>query len=227
MSYQLDAPTDRWNVNLPAVVGVVLVLLAGVVVWVVTSAGSDGDPVAAPTSTLPAPTVTGAPVTVAPGTTTPAPMPDLDAATAATAGSTAPSSAPTSAPTTAPPVTAAPSAGPDAVPGDLGIPGRAMLAPPCNDSYITVLASAIGADASAPAVAAVLDEFPTASYLRTDQTCPSLTPDIDGEPVYVVFFGPFPFASDACAARADGTPDAYARRLSVDLGPGHSVDCDG
>ena len=73
----------------------------------------------------------------------------------------------------------------------------------------------------------MLDEFPDSNYLRTDQTCPSLTQDVDGEPVYVVYLGPFPFASDACTARADGTPDAYARQLSEDLSPDHSIDCDG
>ena len=71
----------------------------------------------------------------------------------------------------------------------------------------------------------MLDAYPGSSYLRTDQTCPSLNQSIDGAPIYVVYFGPFAFASDACAARADGTEGAYARRLSNDVGPNHGVSC--
>lgn len=214
MSYEVGPPVDRWNVNLPAVVGVVFVFLLGVVVWVITSSGSDDDPAASATTTV-APRVTAA-TTISTATTTPAPMPDLTSVTTTA----------TIAPTSTPTVTAAPGADPDAVPGDLAIGGHPMLAPPCNDSFITVIASAVGDQASAPGIASVLDQYPAANYLRTDQTCPSLTQDIDGAPIYVVYFGPFPFASDACAARADGTPDAYARRLSDTLGPGHGVNCD-
>ena len=47
----------------------------------------------------------------------------------------------------------------------------------------------------------------------------------DGAPIYVVFFGPFAVASDACAARAEGTDGAYARRLSTEVGPDHGVSC--
>ena len=215
MTYEPGPPVDRWNVNLPAVVGVVFVFLIGVVIWVVTSNGDDESGAGTPATTAAdTPDPTTAPS--APATTTPPPMPDLTTATSATP-------APTT--TAAPEVTAAPGAGPDAVPGDLGIPDTPMQAPICNDSFITVIASAVGEDASAGGVANVLEQYPTSNYLRTDQTCPSLTPDVDGEPIYVVYFGPFPFASDACAARAGGTPDSYARQLSETLGPEHSVDC--
>jgi serine/threonine-protein kinase len=149
-------------------------------------------------------------------------MPDLTTL-ASTPTSAAPTTSPT--PTTRPPVTTAPGAEPGAVLGDLAVAGRPMLAPLCNDSFITVLASAVGTEAAADSIAAVLEQYPGSNYLRTDQTCPSLNPDVDGEPIYVVYFGPFPFASDACAARADGTPDAYARQLSNDLGPDHGVGC--
>ena len=141
------------------------------------------------------------------------PMPDLTAVT------TAPPQ------TTVPPVTAAPGADPDAVPGDLAVPGRPMLAPPCNDSYITLIASAVG-DVSAGAIGGLLEQYPGSNYLRTDQTCPSLTQDKDGEPIYVVYFGPFVTASDACAARAQASEGSYVRRLSETLPPTHSVSCD-
>ena len=100
-----------------------------------------------------------------------------------------------------------------------------MRQPPCDGAYITVLASPIGDQATAVGVAAVLDQYEGSNYLRTDQTCPSLTPDIDGEPIYVVYLGPFAVASDACSARSSGPEGAYARVLSDELGPDHSVDC--
>ena len=105
------------------------------------------------------------------------------------------------------------------------IPGRPMLAPPCNDSYITLIASAVG-DVSAGAIGGLLEQYPGSNYLRTDQTCPSLTQDKDGEPIYVVYFGPFVTASDACAARAQASEGSYVRRLSETLPPTHSVSCD-
>ena len=89
-----------------------------------------------------------------------------------------------------------------------------------------MLASAVGNDASAAGVEAVLDRYDGSSYLRTDRTCPSLTQAVDGEPIYVVYFGPFPTDGEACAAVDDGPDGAYVRRLSNDLDPTHSVSCD-
>jgi serine/threonine-protein kinase len=100
-----------------------------------------------------------------------------------------------------------------------------MQRPPCDGGFITVLASPIGDQATASSVAAVLEQYPGSNYLRADQTCPSLSPSSGGEPIYVIFYGPFAFDSDACAARADGPEDAYARQLSDEAGPDHSVIC--
>ena len=228
---------------MPAVIGVVFVFLVGVVIWVIASSG-DGDD-AAPADGAPG---SGTAVSLPPSTSDEAP-PTVASTAPPTAPATAPSTAPptappttalvepstTTAPTTVPPasapttspppVTAAPGAGDDAVPGDLAVPGRAMQRPPCDGSFITVLASPIGDQATAAGMAAVLDQYPGSNYLRTDQTCPSLSPSSGGEPIYVVFYGPFAFDSDACAARADGPDGAYARQLSDELGPDHSVTC--
>ena len=38
-----SGPGERWNVNLPAVIGVVFVFLVGVIVWVVVASGSGDD----------------------------------------------------------------------------------------------------------------------------------------------------------------------------------------
>lgn len=244
--------SERWNVNLPAVIGVVFVFLVGVIIWVIAASGGDNDDdtdlvsestssvastsvastsLAPDTTTTTTPPTTSivAPATV-PGTTTPAPMPPPTATTnppVTTPPAPATSARPTTiATTTAPaPPTTAPGADPDSVPGDLGIPGYAMQAPPCNDSFITIIASAVGDDVAAAGVEAYLDDYPTSNYLRTDRTCPSLAQDIDGEPIYVVYFGPFPFAADACEARADGTEGSYARTLSETDPPNHTINC--
>ena len=218
---------------MPAVIGVVFVFLVGVVIWVIASSG-DGDdaaPVDEPivsdvaTSDQPA-TSDGSSVTTTPLATSPTPLPSTSS-TPSTAPTTAPATTPstTTTTTTPPPVTAAPEAGDDAVPGDLGVPGRAMQQPACDGSFITVLASPIGDQATAGGVAAVLEQYPGSNYLRTDQTCPSLNPSSNGQPIYVIFLGPFAFDSDACAARADGPDGAYARQLSDEVGPDHSVNC--
>jgi hypothetical protein len=218
---------ERWNVNLPAVIGVVFVFLVGVIVWVIVSGGDDDEPGAASSSTSTSSVVTDGAVT-----TTPA-MPESTTTTAGTATTTVPetttSTSTTSSTTTVPPttvpVTTAPGADGDAVPGDLAIPGRPMRRPTCDGSFITIIASAVGDQATADGIAAVLDAHPSSEYLRTDQTCSSLRPDVEGEPIYVVYFGPFAFDSDACAARADGPDGAYAKELSNDVAPDQVVDC--
>ena len=222
---------ERWNVNLPAVIGVVFVFLVGVIVWVIASGGEDEPGTAAQDSTT---TTAGAP----PGdgttseTTTPIPLPDQTSTTAAvttvpetsTTSSTTTSSTTTSSTTTVPPTTA-PGAGDGAIPGDLAIPGRPMSRPPCEGGYITIVASAVGDQATAGGIAAVLDAHPGSEYLRTDQTCSSLRPDVDGEPIYVVYLGPYAFDTDACAARAEGPEGAYAKQLSNEVAPDQVVNC--
>ena len=208
---------------MPAVIGVVFVFLVGVIVWVIATAGDD-DPTADPGST----STTAA---LDSDTTLPASMPATTQPPATS--TTVPESTTTSTTTTTEttvatttvPVTTAPGADDDAVAGDLAIPGRPMQRPPCNGGYITIVASAVGAQATADGIAAVLDSHPGSEYLRTDQTCSSLRADVDGQPIYVVYFGPFAFAEDACTARADGPEGAYAKQLSNDVAPDQAVNC--
>ena len=237
---------------MPAVIGVVFVFLIAVIVWVIASSvgddGGAGGPIATPAPTAAPPAVTDDPSSVTSvvsvtGTTSPAPMPATTAPTSAppssavesTASSTT-NAATTTPPTTTPPTTqpppvtaapatTAPGSDPDTVPGDLGVAGRPMQRPGCDGTVITVLASAIGDQATAESIAAVLDRYPGSNYLRTDETCSSLNAASGGEPIYVVYLGPFASATDACAARADGPDGAYARRLSNDVPPDHVVDC--
>jgi serine/threonine-protein kinase len=202
---------------MPAVIGVVFVFLVGVIVWVVASSGGDDE---ATVPSDPSTTSVAAGETTVVGattlTTTPAPMPDLTNVTSTTVAPAAPSTVP---------VTTAPGAVDGAVPGDLAIPGRPMQQPPCDGGYITILASAVGDQATAVGIGQVLETYPRSEYLRTDQTCPSLRASVDGAPIYVVYLGPFAVDTDACAARAEGPEGAYARILSTDLGPDHGVPC--
>ncbi len=238
-----DGAGERWSVNMPAVIGVVFVFLVAVVVWVIATGGDTDDDAVAPT--VPSPTaapaalvtttVAGAPATTT--TTTPGPLPATTLATTIVsttpATTTEPPAATTVAPTTAAPTTVPPTAAPTTIPpddggtvgGDLGIAGTPMRRPACDDAFITIIASAIGAEATADSIASVLGGFPGSNYLRTDQTCPSLNPSVGGEPIYVVYFGPFEGEADACAARSRGTSGSYVRVLSNALGPDHSVSC--
>ena len=215
---------ERWNVNMPAVIGVVFVFLVGVIVWVVASSGGDGAADSSSTTTtvdpVPVSTVAGGGST--PSATTRAPMPGTTDVTSPSTASSSSSSTTTAAPA---PATTAPGAPAGAVPGDLAIAGRPMQRPGCDGGYITVIASAVGAQATAAGIENVLDAYAGSNYLRTDQTCSSLRQNIDGQPIYVVFLGPFAFDVDACTARSQGPAGSYARQLSNDIGPDHSVDC--
>jgi cytoskeletal protein RodZ len=240
--YGTPPASERWNVNMPAVIGVVFVFLLGVIIWVITSTGDD-DRVATTedSAATTEPSTTLATTTTVPGTTTPAPMPDLSSTTLAAPVTAPPATSPPTVPATSPPTTTTPppptttttaappttaaGADPGAPLGDLAIEGFPMQAPPCDGGFITIIASAVGEQATADGIGAVLEQYPGSNYLRTDQTCSSLNPSVNGQPIYVVYFGPFPFASDACAARADGTQGSYARQLSNDVPPSHQVDC--
>ena len=236
---------ERWGLNLPLAIGVVTVFLIAVIAWVIIDATSDDDGAVGPTVPPPAPiapstVATGSlvvpptsttppllPSTVPGGQPVPPPAPSSLAPTPATA---APAPAPTPTATTAPPAPPAtatvPPASGDTVPGDLGVPNRPMTRPVCTGGYITVLASNVASQTSAGGMEQILAEYPESEYLRTDQSCPSLDRSGEGEPIYVVFFGPFPEPTDACLARSEGPDGAYARQLSNDVGPDHAVNCD-
>lgn len=252
MSYSPYEPApperDRWGLNLPLAIGLVTVFLLAVIVWVIIDAtrGDEGavDPTLPPPSpttvvatTRPTPTTTPpllpttpqptvAPTPTGPSPTVPGPVSPSTQPSAPPATEPPPGVPPATDPsaTTAPPTSAA---GPgDTVPGDLAVSGRPMTRPVCTGGYITVIGSNVASRTSPAGIAQLLEEYPGSEYLRTDQSCPSLDRSGQGEPIYVVYFGPFPEASDACQARRQGPEGAYARRLSEDVGPDHSVDCD-
>lgn len=109
--------------------------------------------------------------------------------------------------------------------GDLELGYATMSRPFCDGSYITALASAVNPDRYTDEVARGLRDYPGAQYLRTDQACPSLRPDLDGNPIYMVYFGPYPSLDQACAARSAGPQDAYVRVLSTTADWREQVQC--
>jgi serine/threonine-protein kinase len=186
------------------------VVLLIVAIVLVLARGDDGEQTTSTSRPSLPPTTTPVTETTVPTTT---------AAPATTAPPAAATTVPSGAATTTPPV--APST---TVFGDLGFPGLPMTRPACDGSYITIVASLFGSDVAA-LTADALAEYPGTQYLRTDQTCPSLRPDVDGFPIYVVYFGPFRGTNEACPARALGPADAYVKQLSTALPPNHVVSC--
>lgn len=66
-----------------------------------------------------------------------------------------------------------------------------MAQPVCDGSYITIIASTSGSRAASGS-----RDYSDGNYLRTDITCASLNPffssgALQGEPIYLIFFGPY------------------------------------
>ena len=248
-----SGPGERWNVNLPAVIGVVFVFLVGVIVWVVVASASDDDG-ALPGESVPSvPTSTIAAIPTVP-TTTPLPMPSttvVPPTASADRGADAAADRPADdrssrprprrhrlrspprrsrrRPTTPLPLRRRPRAPTTTVsPGgvDLGVPGPPDHAAAVRRRVHHGPGLGDRDQATADSMEEVLDQYSGSHYLRTDVTCSSLTPSSNGQPIYVVYLGPYATDREACAARSQGPDDAYVRRLSNDVPPSHSVDCD-
>ena len=74
---------------------------------------------------------------------------------------------------------------------DLWIDDTPMALPPCDGSYIAIIASTSGSRAASGSL-----DYPDGRYLRTDITCDSLNPGfasgaLQGQPIYLIFFGPY------------------------------------
>ena len=205
------------------------VALAGAAIFFATRTTTDASTSATTTAESRQPTTVAASTvatTVAIETTVATTLP-LGTSTAPTVAPTltpAPTSAATAAivdpaPATDPP----PPTEPPRIAGDLGL-ATPMSQPACDGNYITVVSSIPAAQ-----VAAILQTYPDAAYLRTETTCPSLSARFAsgthaGEQIYIVYYGPYSQA-DACANRALGPSDAYAKRLDTTSPPGHAVAC--
>jgi hypothetical protein len=88
-------------------------------------------------------------------------------------------------------------------PPEYWISGSPMAQPSCDGGYITIIASMSGDRAATQSRA-----YPDANYLRTDITCASLNPffssgPLQGQPIYLVYFGPYYSRYDAQAKCRD------------------------
>lgn len=185
---------------LGALVVVLLVALAGVVGYFL--AAGDGQPGAGAlvdaTSLQPAPAPEQVTVTVAPTQADP-PVP------VATQG--------------------APTGDRGVLLGDLGL-AVPMSRPACDGRGIVVLYSAVTPGAYSQEIASALQQFPGASYLRTDMACPSLRQrDENGNVIYAVYRASGYSKQELCAdVRAAGAP-AYGRWLDTTSDPSTLVTC--
>lgn len=133
---------------------------------------------------------------------------------------------PGSTPTVAPPPPR-PSASPTASPpfGDLGL-ARPMSRPSCNGQGIVVLGSVTTPGQYPAGVQGLLDAHPGASYLRTDQTCPSLRPETDeGNPIYAVYRPAGDTTAEVRSAVCYAGGDAYGKWLDYTTDPGFQITC--
>lgn len=101
-----------------------------------------------------------------------------------------------------------------------------MSTPACNGQWIVVLGNVTTPGQYESGVQRLLNMHPGASYLRTDQSCPSLRQaDDEGDPIYAVYRIAGTSQSDGCAeARAAGG-GAYAKVLDYATLPEWQVPC--
>ena len=124
-------------------------------------------------------------------------------------------------PITTPPTTTPPSRTPGMPPrppGDLGLP-TPMSSPACNGQAIVVLGSVTTPGQYAEGVQRLLNAHPGASYLRTDQSCPSLRQATEeGNPIYAVYR---PGGTTLCAEVRAAGDGAYGKLLDYTTDPGY------
>lgn len=101
-----------------------------------------------------------------------------------------------------------------------------MSHPACDGTGIVVLGSVTTPGQYAEGVQRLLNANPGASYLRTDQSCPSLrSATADGNPIYAVYRVAGRTQADVCDAVAAAGGEAYGRWLSTTLPPNHKIPC--
>jgi serine/threonine-protein kinase len=125
---------------------------------------------------------------------------------------------PPASPRPAPPAPSRPS-------GDLGLP-TPMSSPSCNGEGIVVLGIVTTPGRYAAGVQRLLDVHPGASYLRTDQSCPSLRQaDDEGDPIYAVYRHAGTTEREVRAAVRAAGGGAYGKWLDNSTDPGYMIPC--
>ena len=78
----------------------------------------------------------------------------------------------------------------------------------------------------AAGVQRLLTAHPGASYLRTDQTCPSLrAATAEGNPIYAVYRPAGTTTAEVCAAVRAAGGDAYGKWLDYTTPPSFQIPC--
>lgn len=194
-------------------VGVAAFLAVGTVAYVAGNAGRDPAP-PEPTAQPPQPTSTWDEVEP-PRPRTPRTETVTETATVAPPPPPPPRPAP-------PPPRPAPPRSPS---GDLGLSTR-ISTPLCNGIGIVVLGNVTTPGRYAEGIQRLLSQFPGASYLRTDQSCPSLRQaDDEGDPIYTVFFFAGATESQVRSAVCATGGGAYGKWLDYTSHPGHQILC--
>ena len=108
---------------------------------------------------------------------------------------------------------------------DLGLPVQ-LSRPSCDGTGIVVLGSATTPGRYREDISRLLNEFPGASYLRTDISCPSLRrATTAGDPIYAVFRFAGRSKAEVCAAVAAAGRNAYGKWLDSTSDPNKGISC--
>lgn len=109
--------------------------------------------------------------------------------------------------------------------GDLAL-SVPITAPSCDGTGIVVIHSAVDPASYAQEISSALAANPGASYLRTDNSCPSLRQQSDaGNPIYAVYRPAGPTTQSICGAVASGPSGSYGKWLDLTTDPTVIVPC--
>ncbi|KUI22710.1 serine/threonine protein kinase [Mycobacterium sp. GA-1285] len=109
--------------------------------------------------------------------------------------------------------------------GDLGL-STPISTPLCNGQGIVVLGNVTTPGMYAGGIQRLLNQHPGASYLRTDQSCPSLRQaDDEGDPIYAVYRYAGRTVSEVRSAVCAAGGDAYGKWLDYVTPPHRQILC--
>ena len=133
-----------------------------------------------------------------------------------------PPSPPPPLPPSPPPSPTTPAAKPNA---DLGLT-IPISRPACDGQGIVVLGNVTTPGQYAQGVQRLLNAHPGASYLRTDQSCPSLRQANEvGNLIYAVYKPAGQTRGEVCAAVRAASGDAYGKWLDTSTDPAYIIPC--
>lgn len=101
-----------------------------------------------------------------------------------------------------------------------------MSRPRCDGLGIVVLASLVTPGRYTEDVRRALSQYPGSSYLRTDQSCPSLRQATEqGNPIYAVYRTAGYRLNEVCTAVREAGGTAYGKWLDTTTPPSYIIPC--